>query len=136
MEPACRALSAFNGREVPHAIEIPHIADGIELTENIFVNEAREAFDRSFDRFRSEDFSEGEGDEVGPGIIGEQSDGRIDVLFALIQPALFFLSQFDRNLRLRFLLRLAPLTRRSLRRRRQSPRDKTFRESLDCENRA
>ena len=110
VEPVRRTLSAFDGREVPHAVEIPHIADGIELTENIFVDEAREAFDRSFDRFRSEGFSEGEGDEVGPGVIREQSDSRIDVFFPLIQPTLFFLSQFDRNLRLFFLQRLAPLT--------------------------
>ncbi len=110
MEPARRALSSFDDRGVPHAVEIPHITDGIELTKNIFVDEAHEAFDRALDRFRTEGFSKGEGDEVGPGIIREQSDGRIDVLFALIQPALFFLSQFDLKLRLRFLLRLAPLT--------------------------
>jgi len=110
VEPLRPMPAALDGREVADPVEIPHVTDRIEFSENILMNEACEASDRSFDRFRSEGLSKRERDEIGPGIIGEQTDSRIDVLFALIQPALLFLTQFDLKLRLLFLLRLTPLT--------------------------
>jgi hypothetical protein len=96
MQPFFPAPAALLGREVANPVQIAYIRHWVEVTENIFVDEPRKPFRRAVDRFRSLRLSKRQRDKVGPGVVREIRDGRIDVLLALGLAPPLFLGEFYR----------------------------------------